>query len=71
MQLWSMCPAVAVAVSGMLIIQLVVCSVLMSITGLSADKSSSAPALADSGGIFFLEFFMAIGGWDPWNMETE
>jgi len=52
MQLWSLCPAVTVAVSGMLIIKFVVCSVPMSITGLSADESSSAPALADSVGIF-------------------
>ena len=49
-QFWSLGPAVAVGASGMLIINLVVCSIAVFVTVLSADEPSSAPALAGSRG---------------------
>ena len=50
----------------MLIINLVVVSVPVFVTGLSADEPSSAPALAGSRGVFFLELFVARFGWDSY-----
>lgn len=66
LQLWSLIPGVGVAVSGIVpIIFLVVRFVPGLIAGLSTDESSSAPALADSGGIFPFEVFVASRWFGP------
>lgn len=53
LQRWSLLPRVDV-----------VCSIPKSTTVLSAEESSSTPTLVDSMGIFFLNLFVAINGWD-------
>ena len=64
MHLWSVFPGAGVAFSGLLlVIILVVEFIPWSVTVLSAIESSSAPALADSGGIFFFRLSVANVGW--------
>ena len=54
--------ATAVALSCTVLPLLIVVSGPRSVTIMSADESSSAPALADSGGVFPFVVFVA-GGW--------
>ena len=53
----------------MLIFFLVAVSFPGFVTVLSADESSSAPALADSGGIFLFGLFVAVWG-DPVHFQV-
>ena len=54
--------ATAVSLSCAVLSLLVVVSVPGSVTMMSADESSSAPALADSRGVLFCCLFVAIAG---------